>query len=153
MTSFQFVAEKLQSSDYKLTRQRKIVVRALIENSGKHLSAEELHSFVRKCNPEIGLATVYRTLEILAQIEVIHKLELGDGRARYELSSGNVHRHHHLICLGCGSVTELNEDLLENLERLAAEKHNFRVSDHDVKVYGYCSRCQRATLVPPRDLS
>lgn len=142
MTNLQSVAEKLQSNDYKLTRQRKIVVSALIDNSGRHLSAEELHGIIRENHPEIGLATVYRTLEILSQIEVIHKLELGDGRMRYELSRGNIHRHHHLICLGCGSVTEVNEDLLENLEKLATERHNFKVSDHDLRVYGYCSRCR-----------
>ncbi len=136
------ILERLQEKDYKLTPQRQLVVRILLSHMDKHLSAEDIYHLVKKENPDIGLATVYRTLELLSDLEVLQKIDFGDGRSRYEFREAAHHHHHHLICTSCGRVEEFEEDLLEALEDEVARRSNFRVTDHQVKFYGLCQACQ-----------
>ncbi len=137
----QDILSKLQEKDYKLTPQRQVVVQVLLNNVGKHLSAEDVYQLVKAKSPDIGLATVYRTLELLHSLGVLQKMDFGDGRSRYEFSSES-HHHHHLICVSCGQVQEFGEDLLEGLEDQVAAQSGFKVTDHQVKFYGYCRECQ-----------
>lgn len=110
------VYQKINQNDYRLTPQRAVVLQVMIDNQGKHLSAEDVLREARKKSPNIGIATVYRTLEKLASINVLYKTVFEGGRYRYELSIGDEHQHHHLICLNCGSITEMEDDLLHILE-------------------------------------
>ena len=97
----------------------------------------------RKTNPEIGLATIYRTVQVLVDLHLIDKISFDDDVARYELRSSNAkHHHHHAICLGCGEVFSFEDDLLENLEAAVEERLGFAVVDHEVKLYGYCRDCR-----------
>ncbi len=137
------ILARLQERDYKLTPQRQLVVQTLLRNPEKHLSAEDVYHLVRQENPDIGLATVYRTLDLLSELDVLRKIEFGDGRTRYELRE-QAHHHHHLICTACGKVEEFGEDLLEALEEQVARQSGFRVTDHQVKFYGLCRACQEA---------
>lgn len=138
---FEAICEKLKEKDYKITNQRKIIIKKFLSQQDSHLSAEELFNSVKKEHPEIGLATVYRTLDLLADLEIIHKIDFGDGRARYEIGGEETHHHHHLICLTCGDVIEFNDDLLEELEEVIKKQSGFTVVDHQVKFYGICSKC------------
>lgn len=132
----------LKEKGLKVTSQRKEVLNVLLENEGKHLSPEEIYNSIKVKNPEIGLATVYRTLILLDSMEVIYKIDLDDNCARYELNRNKEdHRHHHLICTVCGKVEEVEEDLLESLEIEIKKKKNFTVHDHRVKFYGICGEC------------
>jgi len=140
--TFNSLCAKLQQKAYKITPQRQIILKAFFDHEQRHLSAEEIHGIVKQNHPEIGLATVYRTLEILANLDILHKIEFGDGRTRYEFAEAEVHHHHHLICINCGKVMEFNDDLLESLETWIAKKTNFLVVDHQLKFYGYCKDCQ-----------
>lgn len=132
----------LKEKGYKLTPQRRATLETFTENQGRHLSPEDVFMLVRKKCPEIGIATIYRTLQLLEQLGVINKLSFNDGCSRYELSgSEEDHHHHHLICITCGDVQEVEEDLLEHLEKKIKEKNNFEVINHRVKFFGYCSKC------------
>lgn len=134
--------EQLKERGYKLTAQRQAVLEALKAHEGKHLSPEEIYGLVKEKNPEIGLATVYRTLLLLDRMELVYKLDLDDGCSRYEfIKHKEDHRHHHLICTQCGAVNEVEEDLLDTLEEQILEKYGFLVRDHRVKFYGYCNKC------------
>ena len=133
----------LKKCGYKLTGQRGAVLEVLVKYSGKHLNTEEIFKYVRDANPEVGLATVYRTLTLLEGIGLVMKIDLDDGFSRYELARQNEdHRHHHLICNNCGSISEVEEDLLDSLEEQILSKNNFLVKDHRVKFYGLCSHCR-----------
>lgn len=137
--------EKFREGQYKLTSQRKIVLQAFLDHQDKHLSAEEVHSILRSASNEIGLATVYRTLELLSELGVLQKMDFGDGRSRYEVNSASdTHQHHHLICLRCNKVKEFEDDLLDALETAVSRKSNFLIVDHQLKFYGYCQDCQSA---------
>lgn len=137
------IKEELHAQNYKLTPQREATVQVLLENEASHLSAEDVYLLVKEKAPEIGLATVYRTLELLSDLQIVHKLNFGDGVARYEFRSDDgKHHHHHLICLNCGTVDEIKDDWLEDVEKRVEEKFGFKIIDHHLMFHGICHRCK-----------
>ncbi|MBE3582178.1 MAG: transcriptional repressor [Thermoanaerobacteraceae bacterium] len=138
----QEIYKKLHDKDYKITPQRRVILKAFLNNAREHLSAEEVYNIVKGQYPDIGLATVYRTLDLLVDLDILQRINFGDGRARYEFSHRDEHHHHHLICVNCGRVEEFDHDLLEFLEALVTEKTGFRITDHQLKFYGYCRECR-----------
>ena len=134
---------KLKEEGFKLTPQRRCIVETMVSSKGEHLSSEEIYDEVKNECPEIGLATVYRTLQMLDKIGFTNKLNLDDGCVRYELNlDKDSHNHHHLICKSCGKVIEVEEDLLDHLEEKIERSYKFKINDHDVKFYGICANCQ-----------
>lgn len=143
LKDIQKLKDELKEKGYKFTPQRRSIVDTIIASEGKHLTAEEIYDEVKKICPEIGLATVYRTILLLEQMGIIYKLDLNDGCSRYELAhEDEVHRHHHLVCNKCGKVIEVEDDLLEELEKDIQKKYNFEIKDHSVKFFGLCSECR-----------
>lgn len=135
----------LKANGLKVTNQRIAILEVLEDRPGEHLTAEEIYGFVKEKYPEIGLATVYRTIQMLSELEVIDKLNLDDGFVRYEIGNRDKegsHHHHHLICQNCHSVLTFEDDLLEVLEERIHKSLGFKVIDHEVKLYGYCKACQ-----------
>lgn len=133
----------LRSNEYKLTHQRKVILDAMAKNNDKHLSCDEIFNIISKDNPEIGIATVYRTLLLFEKLDIVYKVNFDDGCSRYELDLGTEnHQHHHLICLKCGKVIEVKLDLLETLEIEIEKELDFKIVDHNLKFYGYCSDCK-----------
>lgn len=135
----------LRKNGLKVTNQRLMVLEALAACPDKHLAAEEIFELVKVDYPEIGLATVYRTIQLLYELHLIDRVNLDDGFVRYEI--GNIHEeqikhhHHHLICKKCGKVISFRDDLLEDLEEKIMKTTGFSVVDHEVKLYGYCKEC------------
>ncbi|WP_028399545.1 Fur family transcriptional regulator [Ectobacillus panaciterrae] len=137
------IKKQLHAASYKLTPQREATVRVLLENEEDHLSAEDVYLLVKEKSPEIGLATVYRTLELLTELKIVDKINFGDGVSRYDLRQEGASRfHHHLICTECGAVEEIQEDLLGEVERKVERNWNFKVKDHRLTFYGICHLCQ-----------
>jgi Fur family ferric uptake transcriptional regulator len=134
--------DRLKLKGYKLTPQRRAVVNIVLSNKGNHLTAEEMYDLVKKECPEIGLATIYRTVQLLEDIGILCKINLEDGCNRYELlDNEEAHHHHHLICRKCGKVLEVEEDLLDTIEKNVENKYKFRIENHSVKFLGICSEC------------
>ena len=136
--------QKLAERQHKMTPQRQTVLQIFLDHPGEHLSAEDVHDILREKKAEIGLATVYRSLELLSDLGILQKMEFGDGCSRYEgnATDPNRHHHHHLICTKCGKVEEFDEDLLDDLERDIEQKIGFHTLDHQVKFFGVCKECQ-----------
>jgi Fur family transcriptional regulator, ferric uptake regulator len=139
---------KSQFKEYRLTPQRKLVLEIFMENKDRHLSAEELYQLSRDKGEDIGLATIYRTLELLEELGLLQKMNFGDGRSRYEMVPTGMlarhhHHHHHLICLECSRILEVEEDLLSQLERVVEEQHNFQIVNHYLQFFGYCPSCRQ----------
>ena len=140
---YDVLKEELKKKGYKLTPQWRAIVDTIVDSEGKHLTAEEIYDEVKKKCPEIGLATVYRTILLLEEIGIVSRLHLNDGCSRYELvHSDERHRHHHLICNDCNSVIEVEDDLLDELEESIEKNYGFKIMDHSVKFYGICKECQ-----------
>lgn len=141
--SVEGLKETLKQKGYKLTPQRRAILNGIIKSEGSHLTAEELYDLVKIDCPEIGLATIYRTVQLLEEMCVIRKLDLDDGCSRYELNHEDEnHQHHHLICNQCSNVLEVQGDLLEELETIIEKKYSFKIKDHSLKFYGFCENCQ-----------
>ncbi len=137
------IKQKLHSLNFKLTPQREAAVQVLLENEEGHLSAEDVFLLVKKKVPDIGLATVYRTLELLSELQITQKLNFGDNVTRYEFRSEEAeHHHHHLVCLECGKVDEINEDWLGPIEEKVEKQFNFQIVDHRLIFQGICSDCR-----------
>lgn len=137
--------ELLREKGLKVTSQRLLVLETIADHPGEHLTAEEIFDLVRRQYPEIGLATIYRTLQVLVELNVIDKISFDDGFARYEaggLASDAGHHHHHAICNQCGRVFSFEDDLLDTLEQALYDTMGFTVADHEVKLYGICKECR-----------
>lgn len=142
--TMELLKEKLKATGFKITPQRRAIIDVLIKNENSHLSSEEIYDKVRVDCPEIGLATVYRTMQLLDEINGISKLNLDDGCIRYEINveGEDAHHHHHLICKSCGKIIEVKEDLLDDIEAKVEKSYDFEIKNHDLKFYGICGDCK-----------
>jgi Fur family ferric uptake transcriptional regulator len=132
-----FVAER----GLKSTRQRSLIIEIFFGLDG-HLSVEELWSKVRSTDARVSVATVYRTMKLLAESGLATPRNFGDGQTRYEAAVGR-HHHDHLICTRCGTIVEFENDQIERMQDLVARKHGFKVTSHKMELYGLCRTCQR----------
>jgi Fur family ferric uptake transcriptional regulator len=120
----------------RLTPQRRAVLDA-IEASGGPFTALELFQRARRSSPTLGLATTYRTLDLLRRTGSLHPLS-GDGPPAYVRCSPE--HHHHLVCLSCGSVED-TELCGTPSQRALSRRHGFRAQSHELEIYGTCKRC------------
>lgn len=145
MTRLDKAYEKLREKGYKTTAPRKILLDFLDKENNKHLSCDEIYDRISKDHPNIGIATVYRNIQLFEELNITTKLTLDDGIGRYELSNldDKTHQHHHLVCISCNKLIEVKEDLLGVLEKEIENEHNFEIVDHDLKFYGFCDECRK----------
>lgn len=138
------INQQLVMKGYKLTSQRRAIAKLLLDNEQDHLSAEDVYILVKNSHPEIGLATVYRTLELLSELNIVEKMNFGDGVARYDLrSDSHEHMHHHLICRDCGALEEIKDDWLTPLELRLEQEYGFKVTDHRLDFVGIYKTCKQ----------
>lgn len=137
--------EMLRDKGLKVTNQRLVVLQVLAEHKDAHMTAEDIYDLVKLEHPEIGLATIYRTVQLLLEMQLVERINLNDGCVRYEIGESyegeGRHRHHHLICNTCGKVFSFRNDLLEGLEEQLEKELQFHVSNHELKFYGQCKDC------------
>jgi Fur family ferric uptake transcriptional regulator len=106
------------------------------------LSAREIADELRSDGREVGVATVYRTLELLEGMRLLQRLDVGDGSARFEPAlPGGGHHHHHLVCDSCGKVTPFEDPKLERAIHDLGARVEYRVAGHDVVLRGDCPAC------------
>ncbi len=140
---------EFRGGGYRITIPRQIILQVLDE-SKKHLSAEDIFLKVHQIYPTIGLTTVYRTLELLVRMGLVFRFDFGDGRARYELcrDDDSSSHHHHLICTNCGRIIDYAEFIEEELELInktkqeLEKKYDFEIRNHTLQFYGLCKRCK-----------
>ena len=134
--------ELLKKSGQKYTNQRETILETLY-NSDEHLTPEALHQLIKERHPElkIGIATVYRTLSLLEEAELVTSLSFGSQGKKYEL--GAKEHHDHMICTVCGSITEFVDEEIEKRQRIITKRHGFTMSDHSMQIYGICADCSR----------
>jgi Fur family ferric uptake transcriptional regulator len=134
---------------YRMTVPRQAVLEVLSDTQ-EHLSAEEVYLQVHQKYPNVGLTTVYRTLELLEHMGMVQKFDFGDNRARFELCEGpgKPRHHHHLICTNCGRIIDYTDfindeiELLKKTESGLSKKYNFSIQNHIINFYGLCERCR-----------
>jgi Fur family ferric uptake transcriptional regulator len=132
----------IERQGLKHSRQRETVAQTFFAMRG-HVSVEELIQRVRREDPRVSVATVYRTMKLLAECGLAVARQFEGGQTRYEAAAGRDH-HDHLICTGCGEIVEFANDQIEALQASVARSHGFEVETHKLEVYGRCSRCRKA---------
>lgn len=135
--------EYLKKKGLKFTKQREEILIFFLKEE-KHLSPEEMFIALRRqlAKGKLGRATVYRTLKLLDECGLAEKVNFGDGLNRFEHKFAHPH-HDHLICLSCGKSFEFSNAEIEKLQENVAKGHQFRVTYHRLKIYGYCKKCSK----------
>ena len=121
--------------------------RTVVELLGRQhccLTAKEITAALRDEGREVGLASVYRALEVLDQLKLVQRLDAGEGVVRYEPVHESGHHHHHIVCEGCGGVAAYEDDELEAAIGRLAERLSWAVDSHDVVLRGTCPGCAAA---------
>ncbi len=132
----------LRQRGFKITPQRRTILSA-IALSHEHLTPAAIHEKVCQEHPGIGLVTIYRTLEILAELGLICEVHAGDNRRSYLIRRPPGH-HHHLICSDCGTVVDFTDCDLSKLEQRLSQETGFKISGHFLEFLGQCRNCRRA---------
>lgn len=139
---FQEIKGKLKNTGYKLTPQREVTVETLIENKNELLTAEEVFIKVKDKNSSIGLATVYRTLDMLHELEIVKKIPFRDGMSRFDLVEAEKNtQSYYLLCQNCGKSTEIKETIFKNEKVRIELEHNFKINSQDLTFHGICKGC------------
>ncbi len=135
--------KQIINGKYKMTRQREIVFNAMNSKPHLHFTVDDILDIVHEAHPEIGVATIYRTLQIFIQTGIVQRLDLLNRRAYYEISE---QKHYHMICLSCGAIVEVTDEATEAVMNMVKIKkqvlNDFRVVDCQIYFYGYCKNCQ-----------
>ncbi|MBP9023419.1 MAG: transcriptional repressor [Spirochaetes bacterium] len=135
--------EYVKNSGLKSSAQRNHILE-IMESKHIHRTVEEIYDIVKKSNPEIGIATVYRTVKLLCEAGIAKEIHINHDVTRYEISSENSH-HDHLICQNCGKFVEIESDTIEKEQAKIAAKYNFDLKDHCHILYGICGDCRKKT--------
>lgn len=125
----------------KSTRQREIILDAFLA-VGRHISIEDLYLKLRSKHPNIGYATVYRTLKLFAESGIAREIDFGDGQTRYEHARQGEH-HDHLVCTRCGAIEEFENEAIEKLQDEVASERGFLIEKHKLELYGLCPTCRK----------
>jgi Fur family ferric uptake transcriptional regulator len=139
-TPSELLQKYLTQRGLKSTRQRGLIVDTFLAASG-HLDVDQLLARVRKTDPRVSAATVYRTMKLLTECGLAHAQRFGEGHTLYE-SAFNRDHHDHLICTTCGDIIEFENNRIEALQDQVARQHGFVVTDHKLELYGRCRACQ-----------
>ncbi|MBW0103198.1 Fur family transcriptional regulator [Pseudonocardia sp. KRD291] len=123
----------------RATRQR-AAVSALLDRLDDFRSAQEIHEELRRTGEGIGLTTVYRTLQTLADGGEVDMLRTGSGEAVYRRCD-TAHHHHHLVCRRCGAAEEIEGQAVEAWAQKVADEHGFVELSHTIEIFGLCRRC------------
>ena len=131
----------------KHSRQRDRIAETFLAMGG-HVSVEDVVARVRREDPRVSVATVYRTMKLLADCGLAIPRQFGgDGQTRYESAAGRPH-HDHLICTSCGDIVEFANERIEHLQESVARNHGFEGESHRLELFGGCGRCRRAVATP-----
>ncbi len=137
----QVFLEHIQKAGLKRTAQRDLILEIFLQTE-EHLSSEDLYWLVHREDPNVGHTTVYRTLKLLTEAGLAREVRFGDGKTYYEHHYNQEH-HDHMICTECGQVIEFFSPELEALQNAMAEKFDFKLTHHNLRILGVCSDCRK----------
>jgi Fur family transcriptional regulator, ferric uptake regulator len=134
------VIARLRDAGQRLTPQRILLVELLVAH-GDHVTADDIHADASDRYPNLNVSTVYRTLEMLRDFGVVSETDLGDGRRRFALLSHDL--HHHAICLNCGNVIDVSDQMFDGVRRGLLNEYGFVARIDHTAIFGTCCCCQR----------
>lgn len=145
MISYPELLEKfkalLKNNALKFTKQRELILKFLYENKD-HYTPEDIYMQLKQEYPDIniGIATIYRTLSLLEESDIVSSISFGSQGKKYEL--GLKKHHDHLICTQCGKIIEFYDEMIEERQEVIANQFNFQMTNHIMKIEGVCENCR-----------
>lgn len=133
------VKEKVRRHGYKLTGPRMAIIEYMMEENG-HPDVQEIYEGIRTISPGIGIATVYRTVDLLLRLGILRALTLKDSHIRYEINWPEDH-HHHLVCTGCMRITEFGNCNFRLIAGEVEQVSRYKIYEHTLEAYGLCPQC------------
>jgi Fur family transcriptional regulator, ferric uptake regulator len=133
-------AARLHSQGYRLTPQRQLILET-VRRANDHVTPDQVYMAVHRQHPAISRATIYRTLDFLCEMHLIHALYWG-GQMYYEITDEQP--HHHLVCRACGGMEDCEINLLKTLFEAVEKKHHFVIDMDHVALFGLCQQCRGA---------
>ena len=134
----------LRNENLKLTPQRVEIFRDVCD-SDEHREAEEIYLALRERDVHVSRSTVYRTMNILYQHDLVRRMNIGDGKWRYEHWL-DCHQHDHLICIRCGTIVEFMNPQIEEIQKDVADKFNYKLVKHVHQLFGLCKQCRKMPI-------
>ncbi len=131
----------LSDAGYRSSAPREEVIGAIAE-LGCSITAREIADLLRERGSGVGLASIYRALDLLDRLDLVQRFDVGEGIARYEAALPGGDHHHHLVCESCGTVEPFEDDALEEAIHGLAGKTDFSIAAHDVTLHGECPTCR-----------
>ena len=131
-----------QENNQKFTKQREIIFNALKNSEAKHITPEELFAYVHQEHKQVGIATVYRTLNIFDELGIVNKQEFTDQAYTYELIDPKNDHHDHIICTTCGKIIEDEFLSKEEIRDSLKDKYDFDLDYYSLRIFGTCSDCK-----------
>ena len=138
MSSMSNLAQAVKRAGYKLTCPRLAVIEVL-ETHPEHLSHNQILAEGKKICPQLSRATVYRTMELLVELNLVRPLYLSDATQRFVSAAGG---HHHLVCSSCGAIVEFEHCTVAHLAQELSEMYDFEIRSHLLEFHGICKQCQ-----------
>jgi len=157
--AWQEMLQQLEARGYRLTPQRQLIFEALFACASqspepsehlapsesqlqptRHVTAEEIHAYIRERFPQINLSTVHRTLELLEELGLVTHAHFADHIARYH--PVDLGQHHHLICRNCGDIWELEDAIIYPLSQVLQERYSFEADLNHLAIFGLCQACR-----------
>ncbi len=128
----------------RITDQRTLIL-DIIRQNHSHIDADEVYRLARKKKPHISLSTIYRNLQTLKKLGLVDEVHFDEAHHHYEIKTdrNSSAEYHHLICLGCGKITEFKYPLVKTLKKDIPEAMDFEITGTETRIIGYCNECQR----------
>ena len=137
MQHLEELVSSLREEGFRITPQRIAIVDYLLKTID-HPSADSIHKVIQKKYPMVSLSTVYKTLELLKEKRIINEIEV-DGETRFD---AHTDEHINLVCMNCGKIDDVDEDVLKEIQIRAARKSKYLVLKSSFELFGYCSNCK-----------
>ncbi len=137
----EIVENHMREKGLRWTSQRRLIAEVAF-STHEHFSADSLLEMCRKVDSNVSRATVYRAIGMLEEGGFIEGLDTGDGGRLFEHVLGHGH-HDHMVCTSCGKIIEFHDDALESRQEVVATEAGFRITNHSLKLFGYCSFCDQ----------
>ena len=139
------IIEALRKKGYKATSQRIAICRFAL-GSREHPTAQRIYREVKRLHPTVSLATVYKTLQVLGELRLVQELAFAQGETRFD---SNVAPHVNVVCLRCGSVSDVNDRVARDVVARTASRTKFTVTGQRFDIYGICEKCAKRTKATP----
>lgn len=132
----------IQENQLKTSKRRDLIFEHILQIP-RHFTVDDIYQELIKIDPDIGIATIYRTVRLLVASGLLIEQTFGEKKGWFEISDIELEHHDHLICTSCGKIIEFQSKAIEDNKQQIASAHRFRIFSYKLEIYGLCSKCQK----------